>query len=83
MNRYEAREAFVAIFPIILTLFFILGVALPECFPQGGKAVRAEYLGFDALAHRMFEGAQPIDAAGDYESAGEIRSRGDSMAAAQ
>lgn len=51
MMRYQ--NSFVAVVALVLSLITLTGTAYTDRFPQ---VARAESVGFDALAHELFDG---------------------------
>lgn len=52
------RDATFAATAILLALSGAAGIAASGAYVDGNAAVRAEYVGFDALAQRMFGGGR-------------------------
>ncbi|MES2151863.1 MAG: hypothetical protein V4508_18945 [Pseudomonadota bacterium] len=51
--RYQ--NGFISIVTLVLALITVTGIAYTDQFPQ---AARAESVGFDALAHNLFDGSK-------------------------
>ena len=58
----NCRDALPALSAIVVSIFLLTGIALSDNF-RGSEALKAQTIGFDALANKMFGG--PVTNSGE------------------